>query len=93
MAVVLEGKRPERPLDAESLGFSYALWERVDLCWKESSSARPTAKQLLNCLSVASPNWAPPPVYPIDEIDAPGCADLDSSGSLGTSLGSSMGEA
>jgi len=92
VAVVLEGKRPERPLDPESLGFSHALWERVDLCWKELSSTRPTAKQLLNCLSAASPNWVPPPVYPIDESDAPDSTDPDSSGSVGTSLGSSMGE-
>ena len=92
VVVVMEGKRPERPLEAKSVGFSSTLWELVGLCWKESSSARPTAKQLLDHLSAASPDWIPPPVYPIDETDAPESTDLDSSGSLGTSLRSLMGE-
>ena len=78
VVVVVEGKCPEKPLDAESLGFSSTLWELVDLCWKELSLARPTAKQLLSYLSAASPDWVPPPVYPIDETDLPDGADPDS---------------
>ena len=88
---VLRGERPEKPFDAESLGFSRTLWELVQLCWSESSSVRPTARQLLDDLSTASLTWTPPPLYPI-EADSEGITDSDSSGSLGVS-GSSMREA
>ena len=75
---VLRGDRPEKPRDAESLGFSSELWELVQLCWSESSSARPTAKQLWDYLSLASLTWVPPQVYPANGTDAPDTADTDS---------------
>lgn len=62
---VMRGDRPRKPLDAGSLGLSDALWELVRLCWSESSSARPTARQLLDFFSSASLTWDPPPVYPV----------------------------
>jgi len=80
---VLRGERPEKPLDAESLGFSYTLWGVVQLCWSESSSARPTAQQLFDCLLAASLNWVPPPVYPTNETDTPSSTDSDLSDSFG----------
>jgi len=46
---VLGDEGPEKPVDAESLGFSDTLWELVQSCWSESS--RPTAQQLLDRLS------------------------------------------
>ena len=79
MLAVLRGERPGKPLDAESLGFSDALWELVQLCWSESSSTRPTAQRLLDHLSIASPTWVPPPVYPIVAIDTPSTTNSDSS--------------
>ena len=51
---VLEGERPEKPREAESLGFSCQLWELVQSCWSESGQARPTAQQLFDHLSSAS---------------------------------------
>ena len=86
---VLRGERPEKPLDAESLGFSHTLWGLVQLCWSESSSTRPTARQMLDSLSPTSLTWVHPPKYPIDAGDI---TDSDSSGSLGTSVASSMRE-
>ena len=82
MLNVLRGERPEKPHGAESLGFSDELWGLVRLCWSESSSTRPTAQQLFHCLSSASANWAPPPVYPDDGTGAPATADLDPSSPL-----------
>ena len=65
IAAVLEGERPEKPREAESLGFSCQLWELVQLCWSESGPARPTAQQVFDLLSSASPSWAPrPPEHP-----------------------------
>jgi len=82
---VLRGERPEKPVDAESLGFSDTLWELAQLCWSESSSTRPTAQQLLDYLSPASRTWVPPPVYPVTVVDTSSVAYSDSSDSLRTS--------
>jgi len=78
---ILRGERPEKPLDAESLGFSYTLWELVQLCWGESISARPTARQLLDYLTPASLDWVPPTVYPTLRIKTSDITDSDSYGS------------
>ncbi|KAF9648137.1 kinase-like protein [Thelephora ganbajun] len=92
---VLRGERPEEPLEAESLGFSFALWELVQLCWSESSSTRPTARQLFDCLSSASLTWVPPRVYPVTKIASrhhtrERCpSGSDSSGFVGVFLASS----
>ena len=82
-AVVMDCQRPEKPLQAKSLGFSDTLWELTQLCWSESSLTRPTAVRLLDGLSTAALAWDPPSVYPI-EINAED-AGADSSDSLGVS--------
>jgi len=86
---VLRGERPEKPLDAESLGFSCALWELVQSCWSELSSTRPTAQQLLDHLAAASLDWVPPAVYPAIRIDTSDITDSDSHGSSRSSCNSS----
>jgi len=91
VSVVLRGERPEKPHEAESLGFSHTLWGLVQSCWSESSSTRPTAQELCDCLSPASLAWDPPPNYPV-RIDAEDVDDSDSSESSRTSMGSSMYE-
>ena len=78
---VTRGERPEKPRDAESLGFSNGLWELVQWCWSESSSDRPTARELHDYLSRASLTWVPPRVYPTS-TDACRTVDSDSSDSL-----------
>ena len=82
VAAILKGQRPDKPIDAESLGLSCDLWGLVQLCWAESISTRPTAQRLFVHLSQGSLGWAPPQVYPANEIDAFGITDSDSSGSL-----------
>ena len=79
---ILRGERPEKPLDAESLGFTATLWGLVESCWSESGSTRPTARQLLDYFSSPSLTWDPPPVYPAIKIDAFNVAGSDSSDSL-----------
>ena len=56
---VVRGERPEKPSQAESLGFSDTLWELVRSCWSESRSTRPSALELLDCLSLVAPTWDP----------------------------------
>ncbi|KAF9647735.1 kinase-like protein, partial [Thelephora ganbajun] len=89
VSAVLRGERPEKPLDAESLGLSHELWGLVELCWSESSSTRPTAGELLDYLSLASRTWVPAPIYPAIWINTEDIADSDSSSSLGISIASS----
>ena len=79
----MRGERPEKPLDAESLGLSNTLWWLVQSCWSESSSDRPTARQLFTYLSLVALSWIPPPVYPAIMIDADEETDSDLSGLLG----------
>ena len=64
---VQKGERPSKPESAKSLGFSDMLWSMVRMCWSESLSARPAAKELLRHLKDASHTWVPPPEYPIPE--------------------------
>ena len=75
---VVRGERPPKPSNPESLGFSDNLWGLTQLCWSETTSTRPTARQLLDCISLASPTWAPPAVYPIVVVDPSSTADLGS---------------
>lgn len=74
---VQKGKRPSKPDNAESLGFSNTLWWWTRLCWSESPSARPTARQLFCYLQGASRTWVPPLEYPIPDVLSGGAgADL-----------------
>lgn len=90
IALCADGRRPEKPPHAESLGFSDTLWELVQLCWSESSSARPTAVELSNHLTAAATlPWDPPSVYPIATNVGPTVDDTtheDSMNSLGDFL-------
>ena len=90
VTAVLRGKRPEKPVDAKSLGFSDTLWGLVQLCWGESISDRPTVQQLLYCLSLNSLAWVPPRVYPIATVDTSKITYPDSSGSLRMPLENSL---
>ena len=87
---VLRGKRPEKPPHAETLGFSDALWGLVQSCWSATSTDRPTARELLDQLSLDSPGWIPPTEYPIPVTDASSTTGSDSSDSQ-ESLESSTG--
>ena len=92
VSAILRGERPEKPSGAESLGFSDTLWGLVRSCWSESSSARPTARQLLSYLSLVTPSWVPPPVYPVIATDTDEVTGSHSSGLSGMLLGDSTRE-
>ena len=76
---VQKGKRPNKPENAESLGFSNTLWRLIRSCWSESPSARPTARQLFCYLHEASRTWVPPLEYPIPDVLGGGGPHLTSS--------------
>jgi hypothetical protein len=82
---VVRGVRPEKPSQAESVGFSDALWELVRSCWSELRPTRPTARELLDYLSLVSPTWDPSKAtelgYPIVVVDNSVAASSDSSSS------------
>ena len=80
---VVRGERPPRPSLAESLGFSDTLWGLTQSCWSETTSTRPTALQLFDCISLASPTWAPPEVYPVTVVNPSSTADSESTDSGG----------
>ena len=54
---------------------NHKFWGLMQSCWSETTSTRPTARQLLEYLSLASPTWAPPAVYPVVVVDPPSTAD------------------
>lgn len=64
VVAIQKGERPRKPESAESLGFSDILWRLVQMCWSESPSARPTARDLLRHIQDASHTWVSPPEYP-----------------------------
>ena len=54
---VMNGKRPAKPEDAASLGFTPELWEMIERCWLADMNARPTLGAVLSCLKEAAPSW------------------------------------
>ena len=61
------------------------------MCWSESSSARPTAKELLHHLQCASHTWVPPLEYPIpDGRDDEAGLDLGSDDEQSTATGAQI---
>ena len=75
---ILRGERPSIPSHAESLGFSNTLCGLVQLCWSETAITRPTARQLLDSLSLISSTWVPPAAYPIIVVDPSDSESTDS---------------
>ena len=68
---VQKRERPNKPHNAEPLGFSDTLWLLTRMCWSESPSTRPTAQQLFRHFRDVSHTWVPPPEYPIpDGLDS-----------------------
>lgn len=78
---VVRGKRPEKPPQAGSLGFSDVLWALVQLCWSPDMSSQPTARQMLDQLSLNFPDWDPPTEYPMPVENAPSATNFDPSDS------------
>ena len=61
---ILEGGRPQKPRDAENLGFTNELWSMVERCWRENRGERPNVGEILRCLESAVPAWNTRPQDP-----------------------------
>lgn len=86
---IREGERPKKPENAEALGFSDTLWQMVRMCWNESPSARPAARELLHYLENDSNAWVPPPEYPISSgLDGGAWSDSTSGDERRAAVGS-----
>ena len=48
MHQAMEGKRPQKPEAAESLGFTDGLWGTIEQCWLVDISARPDVRTILS---------------------------------------------
>ena len=57
MLWVVEGKRPQRPEEAESPGFTDELWRMVECCWRQNRNERPEVGEILRCLETAARAW------------------------------------
>lgn len=56
----VNGARPERPMDAASIGLSDALWKVVEDCWKQQPQERPKIRAVLNRVNQIIRYWVPP---------------------------------
>ena len=58
---VIKGERPERPQGPEGVvGFTDAVWEVLELCWKSLPRDRPSIEDVLKCMKKAATSWTPP---------------------------------
>jgi hypothetical protein len=55
--VLLENKRPPRPLDSERLGITDTIWGTMVTCWEEKVSARLQIESVIKCLNQAAKVW------------------------------------
>ena len=61
---ILEGRRPQKPEAAESLGFTDELWSMIERCWREEPDERPEVKEMLDCLERGAQTWDTRPLPP-----------------------------
>jgi hypothetical protein len=58
---VIKGERPERPQELEGVvGFTDAVWEVLELCWKSLPREHPSIEDVLKCMKKAATSWTPP---------------------------------
>ncbi|KAF9777432.1 kinase-like domain-containing protein [Thelephora terrestris] len=61
---VTEGKRPEKPKNAEAIGFENGMWKLVDECWSQDRRQRPSARDVRVRLTFAASKSVPAPPGP-----------------------------
>lgn len=64
----VNGRRPMRPVNAETIGFGRGVWELVEECWNEDRMRRPMARDVRHHLSDVgsrSPTVRPGPVVEV----------------------------
>ena len=60
--VALEGKRPLRPNNSESLGITDEVRGLLELCWAKDASSRPTIGNVVRRLEGVAEDWTADPV-------------------------------
>jgi len=68
--VVQEGKRPDKPQNASSIGLSDLLWSFVQRCWDADMKLRPGAGEVVAHLGAAAATWGElvPPSAQVENI-------------------------
>ena len=54
---MLRGKRPDKPANASSIGFSDSLWGFTQRCWDGKIESRPEVGEVMKHLGEAAINW------------------------------------
>ena len=69
---VVDGLRPEKPENAEHIGFGGGTWELVEECWSQEAARRPTIERVLTQLTyvaTSSTVAGPTPERPRESVD------------------------
>ena len=53
----LNGRRPDKPEDASTIGFSDSLWDFTQRCWDVDMKLRPSIGEVVTRLGEAAANW------------------------------------
>ena len=80
---VPQGKRPDKPKNASTIGFSNSLWAFTQRCWSGDVESRPVVEEVVTCLGEAVASWdgLMPPYVPAEIVTS------DSRGMSGSSSG------
>jgi tetratricopeptide (TPR) repeat protein len=65
--MVVNGKRPTRPVASSDLGISDEIWLLLTDCWSADRSNRPGVTKVRNLVQEAVPAWAPLPALGCSE--------------------------
>lgn len=53
----MRGDQPQKPEEADGLGFTTGLWKIVERCWVADANERPDVKDVLFQLNHATWSW------------------------------------
>lgn len=68
---VLRGKRPGKPANASTIGFSDSLWDFTQKCWDGEMKSRPKVEEVVTHLRETVDSWVelmPPCLAPAGDI-------------------------
>ena len=67
---MLRGKRPDKPENASTIGFSDLLWGFTQRCWDGKMELRPKIGEVVTRLRGAAANWdgLMPPCPPVEDV-------------------------
>ena len=57
MYYAMEGKRPEKPENASTIGLSDSLWNLTQRCWNTDEELRPNVEEVVTHLGEVAANW------------------------------------